>query len=564
MTAEPAPLVGLVATAIPVWTMLLIVATLLAWPMAYAEFASLLGSGMCLAAVIFLVELAGLAVRFRPTDREIQPDRPGRACGRVDELTGLANRHGFLDQATHAFADISGSCSVGDGGPERTRPGSSGYVSFVLLLIDIDRFNEINGSLGNEYGDRLLIEVSRRISVVRRPRDIVARIGGDEFVLLLHGIDAQRARTVAAETLARVRNALEVPFVLAGMRVPLEAKIGIAVAPEHGRDVGELLCNAAIALREAKKARAGYSMYDTRLVRPSPAQLRLRTELRAGLQGGQIELRYQPKADLRTGRVSGMEALVRWRHPTDGVRSPDIFLPDMEAAGLMPELTLLVLRMALSECARWRAAGAELSVSVNVPVSVIVDSTFAPVVHDALGAAGVPPAAFCVEITEDSVMTRREDAQRTLARLRALGVRVSLDDYGTGYCSLAYLRDLPADELKLDRVFLRDIEWDTSAAEIVRSAIALAHTLRLRMVAEGVETIRLWALLAAWGCDEAQGYFISRPMTGDEVLPWLGQWARHPRLFQEMIIMGGDMTVEVSRSCVRRESGAQVAAPARR
>ncbi len=255
---------------------------------------------------------------------------------------------------------------------------------------------------------------------------------------------------------------------------------------------------------------------------------------------------------------------MRWRHPVDGVRSPDLFLPDMEAMGLMPALTALVLRTALDECARWRAGGAALSVSVNVPASVIVDSGFAFEVRDALGKADVPPAALCVEITEDSLMARREHAQRTLARLRTLGVRVSLDDYGSGYCSLAYLRDLPADELKLDRAFLREVERDSTAAEIVRSTIALAHTLGLRMVAEGVETTGLWALLAAWGCDEVQGYFVSRPMHGDQVLPWLRQWASRTGLSPAMITMGVGVPAGVRCSSVRRGSAVSAAAPARR
>ncbi|WP_050803411.1 MULTISPECIES: putative bifunctional diguanylate cyclase/phosphodiesterase [Protofrankia] len=262
---------------------------------------------------------------------------------------------------------------------------------------------------------------------------------------------------------------------------------------------------------------------------PGPARLRLRAELRTALRNGEIEPYYQPKADLRTGRVTGMETLVRWRHPVDGIRTPDTFLPDIQAAGLMPTMTRQILTRALTDCARWHAAGARLSVSVNVPAPVIVDPGFVPGVHEALSEAGVCPSALCVEITEDSLMTQRERAQHTLARLRALGVRVSLDDYGSGYCSLAYLRDLPADELKLDRAFLRDVERSPAAGEIVRSTLALAHTLRLRMVAEGVETAGSWALLAAWGCDEAQGYFISPPMASERVLPWLRQWTQKVR-----------------------------------
>ncbi len=517
-------------------------------------------------AATWIVDLLWLSIIFTiaRTVLRTRARRAGHADGeftRIDDLTGLTNRRGFLEEAARLLTTVPERPTVGaeDGGPPPGRRVSG--PAAALMVIDIDRFGEINGGLGHEYGDRLLVAVSRRISAVGQPGDILARIGGDEFAVLVGGIDADRAQAVVDDAAVRVRDALGIPFVLAGMRAPLEVKIGIALAPDHGRDVGELLGNAALALREAKKSHAGHRVYDPGLVRPSPARLRLRTELRTGLRGGQIELRYQPKADLRSGRVTGMEALVRWRHPVDGVRSPDLFLPDMEAAGLMPALTTLVLQTALEECARWRAGGAQLSVSVNVPASVIVDSGFAFEVRDALGKAGVPPTALCVEITEDSLMTRREHAQRTLGRLRAQGVRVSLDDYGSGYCSLAYLRDLPADELKLDRAFLREVERDSAAAEIVRSTIALAHTLRLRMVAEGVETVSLWALLVTWGCDEAQGYFLSRPLRGDQVLPWLGQWASRAGLSPSMITMGVGGPAGVRHPAARHASAVPAAAP---
>ncbi len=483
-----------------------------------------LGGLTCLVVVVLIARLV-------PAPR---PARPGRAAARVagaavvgtgatgpgaagvDLLTGLADRHGFLDRAARFLAEVG--CPSAEGGRVSRGVGA-------LMLIDLDCFNEVNGGLGHERGDRLLVEVSRRLDAAGRPGDLLARIGGDEFAMMLRGVDDESVGAVVT----RFRDALNAPVLLAGMQVSVEASIGIAIAFEHGRDVDELLRNAVSALREAKKSRTGYRVYDAGCLQPSPARLRLRTELRTCVQAGQLELRYQPKAELHTGRVTGVEALVRWRHPVDGVRPPDVFLPEMESAGLMPQLTRLVLATAVADCARWRAAGAGLSVSVNVPASMIADPALVPEVRAALTAMGLPPAALCVEITEDSLMTRRELARQTLRELRALGVRISLDDYGSGYCSLAYLRELPADELKLDRAFLRDIGSDPAAAEIVRSTIALAHTLGLRMVVEGVETARVWELLAAWGCDEVQGYFISRPMAGDQMLPWLRQWAGRTR-----------------------------------
>ncbi|WP_254857845.1 bifunctional diguanylate cyclase/phosphodiesterase [Protofrankia sp. BMG5.30] len=471
----------------------------------------------------------------------MRENRVGEFAG-TDELTGLANRHGFLGQAARLFEEHSNGCPArcrdpdpnpgSDQEPDRDQKdaGRPGRASGALLLINIDRFREINSSLGHEQGDRLLIEVGRRVRKLGRAGNLAARIGGDEFALLLRNTGAERAQAAAAG----VRDVLREPCTLAGTPVPVEASIGIAIAPDHGQDVPELLRNATSALGEAKKSSTGHRVYDSSCARPGPARLRLRAELRTALRNGEIEPYYQPKADLRTGRVTGMETLVRWRHPVDGIRTPDTFLPDIQAAGLMPVMTRQILTRALADCARWHAAGARLSVSVNVPAPVIVDPGFVPGVHEALSEAGVRPSALCVEITEDSLMMQRERAQHTLARLRALGVRVSLDDYGSGYCSLAYLRDLPADELKLDRAFLRDVERNPAAGEIVRSTLALAHTLRLRMVAEGVETAGSWALLAAWGCDEAQGYFISPPMVGERVLPWLRQWTQQARPPQQV------------------------------
>ncbi|KPM55234.1 diguanylate cyclase [Frankia sp. R43] len=429
----------------------------------------------------------------------------GRRRRGVDGLTGLPGRRHFLKTAGHWL-----------GGGHR----AGGAAPAALILVDLDRLRDINGTLGHENGDRLLRSVSDRLQQVLGADDLLARVDGDEFAALLRGVDLPDAEGVAR----RIREALRTPVSLDDLRVQAEVSVGIAHFPEHGRNVLELMRRAEEAMYTAKGTHSGQRVYAPDCQLGSRASLGLRADLREALDEGQIELRYQPKVDMRSGRISGVEALVRWRHPTGGLRPPDLFLPEMERAGLMELLTRRVLDLALTDCVRWRAAGATLAVSVNVPASVIVDPGFVDLVRGELEIHGLPPSALVVEVTEDGLITVLEKAQRTLAGLRDHGVRVSLDDYGTGLCSLAYLLELPADEVKLDQRFLRDIDRDPSAAEIVRSTVSLAHALSLRIVAEGVETSRSWASLAAWQCDEAQGYFVSRPMTGERVLSWLKEW----------------------------------------
>ncbi|WP_243657435.1 bifunctional diguanylate cyclase/phosphodiesterase [Parafrankia sp. BMG5.11] len=376
----------------------------------------------------------------------------------------------------------------------------------------------ISAGWAARYGDRMLVTVSARLRSVLHPADLLARVDGDEFAVLLRDVDLAGAEAVAR----RIREALRIPVRLNDLRVQADVSVGIAHAPEHGRGILELMRRAEEAMYAAKGSHTGQRVYDPACQLGDRAQLGLRADLREALDGGQIELRYQPKAEMRSGRIRGVEALVRWRHPTGGLRPPNMFLPEMERAGLMGRLTQRVLDLALADCAHWHAAGAALAVSVNVPASVIVDRGFVDLVRGALERHGLPASALVVEVTENGLITVLEQAHRTLSGLRDHGVRVSLDDYGTGLCSLAYLRELPADEVKLDQRFLRDIDRDSSAAEIVRSTVALA--LRLRIVAEGVEASRSWASLAAWQCDEVQGYFVSRPLVGERVLSWLREW----------------------------------------
>lgn len=465
------------------------------------------GAGMlCALAVLASVSAVLMGDGARSADGRGHGTDARRRYPGVDELTGLPERQPFLWAAGRLL-----------GGGHRMRTVSP----MALLVLDLDGMRDVNLALGHELGDRLLITVGRRLRAALPDSALLARVDGDAFAVLLRGADADGARRVAADLHA----ALESPVLLGSTPVRPDASIGIACSPRHGRTPQELLRRAEQAMHTAKRSRCGQALYAPAPPAVSRARLLLRAEVRQALDQGQLELTYQPKADLRSGRINGVEALVRWRHPVDGIRQPEIFLAEIDRAGLMPRLTVQVLDQALADCARWRAGGAALTVSVNVPASVIVDRAFVGVVRAALARHGLPPAALVVELTEDTLVEAREAARHTLAGLRRFGVRVSLDDYGTGFCSLTYLRDLPADEVKLDRTFLRDLDRDPVAAEIVRSTVSLAHALRLRIVAEGVETQRSWQALADWQCDEVQGYFVARPMAGDRVVAWLREWA---------------------------------------
>jgi len=314
----------------------------------------------------------------------------------------------------------------------------------------------------------------------------------------------------------------------AGPPRPAAASGGPAASREPGREPdSDLLRDAELAVAEAKRRRVVYHVHRPGRSQVSAGHFELRSGVATALRERQIEVRYQPKADLRGGRITGVEALARWRHPVDGVRPPGVFLAEMDRQGLMPELTRHILTVALADCARWRATGEPMSVSVNVPPNVLALDGFSVMVSAALRAAGLPPWALCLEITENTLMDAGGSALATLAGLRSDGVRISLDDFGTGYSSLSYLREIPADELKLDSSFLTDLEHDGTgvATEIIRAVVDLAHAVGMRVVVEGVESSRTWAVLAALGADEAQGFWVSRPVPREHLPAVLGEWA---------------------------------------
>jgi diguanylate cyclase (GGDEF)-like protein len=418
----------------------------------------------------------------------------------TDDLTGLPNRRAL-------YAVVAGRLAA-----DRERPRA-------LLLLDVDRFKEVNDSLGHDAGDRLLIQVGSRLASQLAAGDFLARVGGDEFAILLRDSGQLEAETAAL----RLRTALAAPFTLEGIALQTSASIGIALYPEHGDDLTGLLRRADMAMYKAKSGHTGHHFYRSVDNKHGATRLRTLQELRTGLADNQLILHYQPKVELRTGEVNGVEALVRWNHPTRGLLFPDQFLALAEDAGLMHSLTQVVLGEALDQAVVWLAAGRSFTVAVNLSASSLVDAQLPERVADMIESRELPASALTLEITEEFLMADRERAKDILARLRAGGIRISVDDFGTGYSSLAYLRDLPVDELKLDQSFVFPMADDVRASALVASTIDLAHGLGLRMVAEGVENEVAYDELVRYGCDYAQGYFICRPVPAADLDLWLAQ-----------------------------------------
>jgi diguanylate cyclase (GGDEF)-like protein len=414
-----------------------------------------------------------------------------------DALTGLPNRKLLQNRAAQALE-------------EAVREGHTAAV----LIIDLDRFKEVNDTLGHHVGDELLKQVGRRLDEVLRPGDTVARLGGDEFAILLPEI---RDVSVAADVADRIRLTLAVPFDLHGLTFELEGSIGIALCPEDGTDIDLLMQRADVAMYVAKETRARWVRYSAERDRNSPERLGMLGDLRRALEDGELILHYQPKADLRTGDIVGVEALVRWRHRHRGLIFPDEFIPMAEQSGLIHSITACVIDSGLAQLAEWRRDGLVLQLAINVSVRDLHDPRFVEQVKMALERYAIPSSQLVLEITESVVMADPERVLLTLNALSALGVRLSLDDFGAGYSSLTYLKRLPVSEIKIDKSFVTRMDVDEDDARIVRSTIDLGQGLGLRVVAEGVETAQAWARLARLGCDIAQGYFLSRPIPGDEL-----------------------------------------------
>ncbi len=418
-----------------------------------------------------------------------------------DALTGLPNRtllHERIEAAARAH-DHDGSVSA-------------------LLLIDLDHFKEVNDTLGHDRGDELLTEMAQRLRATVRGDDTLARLGGDEFGVLLPRLPN---RAAAAELAARMQIAIQRPFAIGGIVVSLDASIGIALCPDHGRDPNVLLRRADVAMYQAKEGASTIETYDLTRDLHSSERLGLLGELRRAIDEDELELHFQPMVSVASREVTGVEALVRWRHPERGLLGPGEFVPAAERTAAIVDLTAWVLNAALSQCRAWREAGIDLPVAVNLASANVADLALPEVVAAALARHGLPGDRLACEISEHTVMADPARVCESLQRLRAMGVRIALDDFGTGQTSLSYLRRLPLDEIKIDRSFVIGMEANDGDAAIVRATIDLARNLGFGVVAEGVETRAALDRLGDLQCDVAQGFFLSRPLPADELDEWL-------------------------------------------
>jgi diguanylate cyclase (GGDEF)-like protein len=449
-----------------------------------------------------LVALLGIVLLWRVRLRM----RRQEDTARHDVLTGIGNRVMLAERGDEAL--------------DADRPSA-------LLLFDLDGFKEINDTLGHRAGDVLLRVVAGRLDANTRRGDTVVRLGGDEFAVLL--ADLGTARTPhetpesAQETAQRLRHVLREPATVGLLTVETEASVGIAVSPGHGTDIDTLLRCADVAMYHAKNNGLGVTTYDPATDTRDERQITVLAELRQAITGGELRLFYQPKCR-PDGTIEHVEALIRWQHPDRGLLTPYAFMPLAERTSLIKPLTAWVIGEATRQCAAWRADGRPLGVAVNVSPRNLVDPDLPGVVLDAIADAAIPAEMLELEITETAITTDPESAQATLHRLHALGISVSIDDFGVGYTSLSQLGNLPVDTLKIDQSFVADLLINPVHESVVRNVIRLARDLGLSTVAEGVESSDIWTRLNEFGCDEIQGYVLTPPLPPDELVAWLVDW----------------------------------------
>jgi len=471
-------------------------------PVAAAARQAFLPIALVLAPALLLLYALLLPILHRVTGELRAHVRHVEHLARHDLLTGLPNRLLFRERLEQAL---------------ESAPGDA--ASLAVLFLDLDRFKELNDALGHQIGDLVLREAGRRLRAAVRETDTVARLGGDEFAVLA----PTAAHPDSALDLARrIARALEEPLALDGILVQVEASMGIALSPVHGRDADTLLRRADVAMYRSKKLGSGAELYAREKDHHSPDRLALIGELRRAIAQGEIVLHYQPLATMPGGEVQAVEALVRWQHRVQGLLRPDDFVPLAESSGLIRALTRHVLEEALRQCRAWAEKGIELGVAVNIAGRDLLDLRLPEEVEALVRRWQVEPGRLTLEISENAVLADPMRTRLILARLSALGVRLAIDDFGCGHASLGHLKRLPLDVLKIDRSLVLTMSDDDRDAAIVRSIIDLGHSLGLTVVAEGVETDRAWTRLAQLGCDAAQGFYVGRPAPPERLLRFDG------------------------------------------
>jgi diguanylate cyclase (GGDEF)-like protein len=421
-----------------------------------------------------------------------------------DALTNLPNRTLMLDRLQVAMHEVDQS-----------------EAELALLFIDLNRFKEINDTLGHHYGDMLLVEISRRLAGVLRKSDMIARLGGDEFAVILSHVTEAVARSIAEKLIAVIGQAIEIE----GNKLFVSGSIGIARYPTHAANASMLVQYADVAMYSAKRSGTGYVVYDAKLDAYSRDKLTLSNDLRDAIERGEMSVHYQAKTDIRTGAIIGAEALLRWQHETFGTVPPDRFIPLAEQSGLMRSLTEFVLATAMRDLQALTNKGYGISFAINLSAVSLQDPELPRMLMNAVEKRHIPSSQVVLEITETAVMDQTIRTSEVLQKLDSLGFRISMDDFGTGHSSLVNLRLLPLQEIKIDRSFVMNMLHNEDDATIVRTIIELSHSLGKRVVAEGVETQAIMQALAKLDCDIVQGYHISRPIPFDAFTSWLADYA---------------------------------------
>lgn len=449
----------------------------------------------------------------------VEKDRPAKLRGVMVDITHRKRNEAMVQQLAYydLLTDLPNWLLLHDRLQQSILTGQREGKPAALLLMDLDRFKEINDTLGHQRGNLVLQQIGPRLRTVLRESDTVARLGGDEFAVMLPSADSE----AAIRTARKILSVMETPLSIEGLPIDVGLSIGIAIYPDHGSNADGLLQRADVAMYQAKQSGSGYSVYVLDQDRHSPRRLALMGELRHSIEREELVLHYQPRVDLRTGRIVSVEALVRWRHPKSGLILPDEFIPVAEQTGLIRSLTQWVLETAFRQCRAWHDAGYDFGLSVNLSARVIFDPDLAERIVERLKSSRLPARTVELEITETAIMADPVHAKETLAQLRAAGLRISIDDFGVGYSSLGYLKKLPIDEIKIDKSFVTDMMIDEDNHVIVHSTIDLAHNLGLKVVAEGVEGQEALDGLIELGCDSAQGYYLGRPVHPKDLERWL-------------------------------------------